>query len=317
MRKKIISIIFLFTMVFTLSACGFLIFDENEADANMRKVVDCLEKEDKVCLKALFAPNAISDIKDFDKSMDDLITYFDGTYKETTRSTVGEDKTVDYGKITKMYPMSYDIVTTENKYRIAMDWYVIDDFDKGNIGIHSLYVIIYDDQTPDEMNWTYWGDGTNRNGIHIGLRPAYGYFKEFIDTLLTKDKESIKVLFAPNAISGIENFDKMLENFYSYYKNYNGINYISVEIFENKFEESMYYTAAFETITANAEETEIESSHLFALKWYIKDTLDGDNIGVWSCYVIESDRKSRYSGYNGDGFWTSGIHTGIGEPRER
>ncbi len=306
MRKKIISIIFLFTMIFTLSACGFLIFDENEADTNMRKVVDCLEKEDKVCLKALFAPNAISDIKDFDKSMDDLITYFDGTYKETTRSTVGEDETVDYGQITKMYPMSYDIVTTENKYRIAMDWYVIDDFDKGNIGIHSLFIIKYDDDT--QTDYTYWGDGTNRNGIHIGLRHVNRYFVEFIDIVQTKDKDAIKMLFAPNALNEIEDLDSMLDEFYTYYKGYEVKNNLSVEIYE--IEERIYYTATFNTI-------KIGSKYIFALKWYIKDTIEPNNVGVWSCYALRVDIESNYRMYDGDGLWTSGIHIGIGKPRER
>ena len=61
---------------------------------------------------------------------------------------------------------SYDIETTQDKYRLAMEIIMADTTDAGNVGIRSLYIIRFEDDT--DQNCAYRGDGAYTPGINIG-----------------------------------------------------------------------------------------------------------------------------------------------------
>lgn len=60
---------------------------------------------------------------------------------------------------------TYDVETTRDKYRFAMEFMLQDTADADNVGIRSLYVIrLADDPEPQHA---YRGDGEDTPGINI------------------------------------------------------------------------------------------------------------------------------------------------------
>ena len=70
------------------------------------------------------------------------------------------------GRYWKRYYSTYDIETTQDKYRLAMEIIMTDTTDAGNVGIRSLYIIRFEDDT--DQDCAYRGDGAYTPGINIG-----------------------------------------------------------------------------------------------------------------------------------------------------
>lgn len=115
----------------------------------------------------MFAPNIIADIDNFDQSIIELMTYYNGNYESYVSKGLGSEYDRHDGVEKKWLNMGYDITTTEDVYRIAIIWHIQDTSNAGNIGIWSLYIIRFDDDP--NSNYTYAGDGLWTNGIHMGI----------------------------------------------------------------------------------------------------------------------------------------------------
>lgn len=70
------------------------------------------------------------------------------------------------GEYWKSYDCTYDLETTQDKYRLAMEFITVDTADKDDVGIRSLYIIRFADDTDQER--AYRGDGNDTPGINIG-----------------------------------------------------------------------------------------------------------------------------------------------------
>ncbi|MEG1706244.1 MAG: DUF5104 domain-containing protein [Clostridia bacterium] len=147
--------------------------DEDIAKKNIEKLINVIQEKDREGIKALFAPNKIDDIENFDKRIDDLFNYCQGKYIPS-EDEVGAMTEMDKndGITIKHQIISYDFTTTVEKYRLAVKWYLQDASVAENVGIWSFYIIKFDDDF--NKAFRYGGDGLWTSGINIGkARPAH------------------------------------------------------------------------------------------------------------------------------------------------
>ena len=162
MKKSAIfclTAILLLASAFSMAGCAF--FDDLFAPS------DDEDAEDGDGIKALFAPNKIAGLSDFDKSLEELFLYYDGEFVSVTRHSTGVEDDKDSGIERKWYNMSYDVTTSAAIYRMAFFWCAKDTGDSGNVGIESFYILKADDD-PNFPQYTYRGDGAWTPGINIG-----------------------------------------------------------------------------------------------------------------------------------------------------
>ena len=188
MRSGLPLIILLIILVIGLSACTFRsedasdqpprFFDSisNRPFMSMRKQTDALitellsymENQDQAAFLAQFAPNIISDPDMLEQQCAELFQFFSGTVESQTWKAAqnsASKKLDEYHSETKV---SYDIVTTEDHYRIAMNFCAEDNYDDGNLGLYSIYIIRFEDT---DTKYTYWGDGNWTPGINVVTEP--------------------------------------------------------------------------------------------------------------------------------------------------
>lgn len=141
--------------------------DNEDADNKLQAFVEFLNNEDRDGIKALFARNKISEISNFDESVEELFAYYDGEYISVERHSTGVEEDKDGGAERKWYNMSYEVTTDAAIYRMAFYWCAKDTGDKGNVGIESFYIIKATDD-PNYPQYSYGGDGLWTNGINVG-----------------------------------------------------------------------------------------------------------------------------------------------------
>ncbi len=174
MKKIFISVIAIIIAALTMFMGGCAIFDglfepsDNEdADNKLQAFVQCLDNEDREGIRSLFAQNKTAALTDFDKSVEELLLYYDGESISVERHSTGVEEDKDGGTERKWYNMSYDVTTDAAIYRMAFYWCANDTGDKGNVGIESFYIIKATDD-PNYPQYTYRGDGLWTPGINIG-----------------------------------------------------------------------------------------------------------------------------------------------------
>ena len=188
MRYSFPVIVILIIIVIVLSACTIhkgdasdqppRFFDSisNRPFMSMRKQTDALitellsymENQDQAAFLAQFAPNIISDPDMLEQQCADLFQFFSGAVESQTWKAAqnsASKKLDEYHSETKV---SYDIVTTEDHYRIAMNFCAEDNYDDGNLGLYSIYIIRFEDT---DTKYTYWGDGNWTPGINVVTEP--------------------------------------------------------------------------------------------------------------------------------------------------
>lgn len=188
MRSGLPLIILLIILVVALSACTIRngdgadqpprFFDSitNRPFMSMRKQTDALitellsymENQDQAAFLAQFAPNIISDPDMLEQQCADLFQFFSGTVESQTwkgAQNSASKKLDEYHSETKVY---YDIVTTEDHYRIAMNFCAEDNYDDGNLGLYSFYIIRFENTDPSH---SYGGDSNWVPGINVVTEP--------------------------------------------------------------------------------------------------------------------------------------------------
>lgn len=154
-------------LIFILTGCVNLYYmsEEEMADSNVLQLIEYLENEDSEGVKSLFAPNILNQIDDIDTMINELILYYNGDFESMDNTGLTTKSKKTDGVKTKYLSTSTDVTTTDNVYRIAMNWYVEDSDDENNLGIWSLYIIKYED---DVNTSKYRGDGLWTPGVNIG-----------------------------------------------------------------------------------------------------------------------------------------------------
>ena len=187
-RAGLPLIILLIVLVIGLSACTLRsgdasdqpprFFDSisNRSFMSMRKQTDALitellsymENQDQAAFTAQFAPNVISDPDILEQQCNDLFQFFSGTVESQTWEAAQNSASKELDEYHSETKVAYDIVTTEDHYRIAMNFCAEDNYDDGNLGLYSIYIIRFEDT---DTKYTYWGDGNWTPGINVVTEP--------------------------------------------------------------------------------------------------------------------------------------------------
>ena len=178
--KKILCFVMLILISASLCSCHMsrsplLNSDGKIADNCMNNVLSALVDHDAEKLKSLFSPNAIEAADAFDDSIEELLAYFDATSysieeggPRRSRKSRDRDNADGPGRELQYIEMSYDVKTDKDGYRFAIQYYVRDTADVGNLGIRSLLV----NKANEDGNtiFAYWGDHQFNAGIRVGVK---------------------------------------------------------------------------------------------------------------------------------------------------
>ena len=137
------------------------------ANEQLEALLEAIQSKNAQAVKELFSDNAWAESGNMEKSILVLFDYFQGelvSYKNWAGPSVHATK--NHGEYCKSYDCTYDFETSKDKYRLAMEIITVDTTDADNIGIRSLYIIRFEDDT--DQNCAYRGDGAYTPGINIG-----------------------------------------------------------------------------------------------------------------------------------------------------
>ena len=175
--KKIRRLFPLITLMLLLTSCSMgdsnmrkMFFARNDkqiANEQLEALLEAIQSKNAQAVKELFSDNAWAESGNMEKSILVLFDYFQGelvSYKSWAGPSVHATK--NHGEYWKSYDCTYDFETTQDKYRLAMEIITVDTADTDNVGIQSLYIIRFEDDT--RPNFAYWGDGEHTPGINIG-----------------------------------------------------------------------------------------------------------------------------------------------------
>lgn len=129
-------------------------------------LVSCIENQDQSALTSLFAPS-ITASDTFQQQCADLFAFFDGTM-ESYEWQAASTHVIKNSSVYRETKVSYDILTAETSYRLSIQYCSKDDQNSKNVGIHSLYIIRFEDTNP---KYAYWGDGNWTPGINVVTGP--------------------------------------------------------------------------------------------------------------------------------------------------
>lgn len=176
MRKNW-GLLSLTTLIRLLTSCSIgnsnmrkMFFARNNnqiANERFEALIDAIQTHNSDAVKAVFSNNVLREVENIDDSIQELFDYFQGnllSYNEWAGPDVSAKK--GNGNYWKSYDCTYDFETSKDKYRLAMEIITVDTTDADNIGIRSLYIIRFEDDT--DPNCAYRGDGAYTTGINIG-----------------------------------------------------------------------------------------------------------------------------------------------------
>lgn len=142
--------------------------DNDAANAQLEQILSACEKRDESAMKALFSKRTIDEAADLDETITALFDFFQGevmSYDDWggpgVSAGMNEGGT---GRHWKRIRSTYDVETSEQRYRFAIEGYTVHTFDPDSVGISSLYVIKAEDS---DLSIAYWGDGKFTPGITI------------------------------------------------------------------------------------------------------------------------------------------------------
>ena len=141
--------------------------DKQIANERFEALIDAIQTHNSDAVKAVFSNNVLREAENIDDSIQELFGYFQGnllSYNEWAGPGVTAKNDAD--GYWKQYYSTYDLETTQDKYRLAMEIIPVDTADADNVGIRSLYIIRFEDDT--DQNCAYRGDGAYTPGINIG-----------------------------------------------------------------------------------------------------------------------------------------------------
>ena len=172
--KKFLALLLTLIIVIYFCSCSvggnmkFIDDDHRIAQEKIEQVLDAIVTEDSASLTALFSKYSIDKAQSFEKSVEELFNYFEGTV-ESYDDGAGPfvETTREGNRMIKIMESTCEIKTTEQKYRLAIRFTINNTTNQDEIGVESLYIIkAEDDKYLDEA---YWGDGKFTPGINIGI----------------------------------------------------------------------------------------------------------------------------------------------------
>ena len=178
MKKLRLLLLFVIILTSTLGLSGcsgmrekFLKTDDSKiANKCFEKLIKNIQNQDADAIRLQFSNNVLKETQNMDENICLLFDYFKGemlSYNDwgATETEIGVNDDSKHRNWKKLRS-TYDIETTEDKYRVAMEFISKDTADEYNVGIRSLYIIRFEDDT--DPQYAYRGDGMDTPGINIG-----------------------------------------------------------------------------------------------------------------------------------------------------
>lgn len=147
---------------------NFFRSDREIANDYFEKIIIAIQNQDADVLKSLFSKKSIVGSSNFEKSMNMLFEFYKGemiSYNDWGALNASSGKNDDgTGRNWKTLKSTYDVKTSEDTYRFAIETSLVDSADADNIGVLSMYVIRAEDS---DMEFAYSGDGKWIPGINV------------------------------------------------------------------------------------------------------------------------------------------------------
>ena len=102
--------------------------------------------------------------------------------------------------------------------------------------------------------------------------------KELINKIQSRDRNEIKGLFATNVVTSIEGFDESIDELFAYF-NGDYVSHISGGL-GSEYDKNDGVSREFHNMSYDI--TTTVQVYRVALVWYMEDTGDANNIGIWS-----------------------------------
>lgn len=130
--------------------------DKTVAETRLNQILDAVQSQNSNNLKQIFSKSVIDNVPDLDEKIVALFDFFQGELVSYDGAGPGvfEEKDVGYHK--KEMQSSYNVETSEQKYRIAIDEYIIDSENPDNVGVYSLSIAKAEDTNQE---FAYWNLG--------------------------------------------------------------------------------------------------------------------------------------------------------------
>ena len=142
--------------------------DPQATNNKFEEIISAIQNQNEPALKDLFSKTSISQAEDIHSSITALFDFFQGemlSYDDLGARSIDKGKNDDgTRRIWESIQSTYDVETTEQKYRFAIKEFTKDTADPNNVGIYSLYIIREEDSN---LQFAYWGDGQWSPGIII------------------------------------------------------------------------------------------------------------------------------------------------------
>lgn len=149
-----------------LSSCRFIVerFSRDDgkiADTRFQKIIEAIDKKDKVELKKMFSSQALKEANDIDNGIEYIMEFYKGNLESKERALQVNDSS-NYVVDTSELKGFYTVTTDFDKYIVFFIDRTADDTNSDNIGLYMLQVIKFADRDKEFD----WGCKTRCAGIY-------------------------------------------------------------------------------------------------------------------------------------------------------
>lgn len=138
------------------------------ANARFDQILYACKKQDVITMKTFFSNKVIDETGNINDRIAELFNFFEGevlSYDDWggpgSDMGINEDNT---NRTWKRLRSTYDVKTDKQRYRFAIEEFILDTANQNNIGISSIYIIKAENS---DMQFAYLGDGKWTPGINI------------------------------------------------------------------------------------------------------------------------------------------------------
>jgi len=114
---------------------------------------------------------------------------------------------------------------------------------------------------------------------------AFEVFEKVILAIEEKDKEGLKNLFSKQAIADSDNLDEEINSLFEFYKGKMNSNYAWGEVGTGEKDEN----GRWKWIQPSYDIETTEEEYKILFKYYLFDTSNEDNVGIYSLYIIKAE----------------------------
>ena len=136
--------------------------------------------------------------------------------------------------------------------------------------------------------------------------------EQILDAIINRDKSTMEKLFSKKSIAEVKDLDGSISKLFDYFQgnfiSYNDWNAVNADGGINDPGTGRSWKCLYSTFDVKT--TKI--TYRFAIKEFIQDTANSDNVGICSLYIIKmEDDTDKQFAYRGDGKDTPGINFNV------